>query len=154
VSCAGLAPVVGLAERSGLQRLVARHVRIKTPAGVNADRKIGSLVAGMVAGADCIDDMALLRHAGMSRLFTGVRAPSTLGTFCVRSPPAIGPRSHPAPGQGPADAPHPARPPHRALTRPRPAPRRDQRPRIVTDVEPAAKSGSDPGGRGIVQRHH
>jgi Transposase DDE domain group 1 len=81
VSCAGLAPVLGLAERSGLHRLVARHVRIKTPAGVNADRKIASLVAGMVAGADCIDDMALLRHAGMGRLFTGVRAPSTLGTF-------------------------------------------------------------------------
>jgi hypothetical protein len=81
VSCAGLAPVLGLAERSGLQRLVARHVRIGQPAGVNADRKIASLVAGMVAGADSIDDMALLRHAGMGRLFTGVRAPSTLGTF-------------------------------------------------------------------------
>ena len=35
----------------------------------------------MVAGADSIDDMALLPHAGMARLFTGVRAPSTLGTF-------------------------------------------------------------------------
>jgi hypothetical protein len=43
--------------------------------------KIPSLVAGMVAGADSIDDMALLRHGGMDRLFTGVRAPSTLGTF-------------------------------------------------------------------------
>ena len=81
VSCAGLAPVLGLAERAGLQRLVARQVRINKPAGVNADRKIASLVAGMVAGADSIDDMALLRHAGMGRLFTGVRAPSTLGTF-------------------------------------------------------------------------
>ena len=72
---------VGLAERAGLQRLVAGHVRIGQPAGVNADRKIASLVAGMVAGADCIDDMALLRHGGMGRLFSGVRAPSTLGTF-------------------------------------------------------------------------
>ncbi len=35
----------------------------------------------MVAGADSIDDMALLRHAGMGKVFTGVRAPSTLGTF-------------------------------------------------------------------------
>ena len=42
---------------------------------------MGSLVAGMVAGADSIDDMDLLRHGGMARLFTGVRAPSTLGTF-------------------------------------------------------------------------
>ena len=35
----------------------------------------------MIAGADCIDDMDLLRHGGMPRLFTEVRAPSTLGTF-------------------------------------------------------------------------
>jgi hypothetical protein len=35
----------------------------------------------MVAGADSIDDMDLLRHGGMGRLFAGVRAPSTLGTF-------------------------------------------------------------------------
>jgi hypothetical protein len=35
----------------------------------------------MVAGADSIDDMDLLRHGGMGRLFTGIRAPSTLGTF-------------------------------------------------------------------------
>src|SRR5450759_1360279 len=42
---------------------------------------VPALVAGMVAGADSIDDMDLLRHGGMGRLFTGVRAPSTLGTF-------------------------------------------------------------------------
>ena len=35
----------------------------------------------MVAGADSITDMDLLRHGGMARLFDGVRAPSTLGTF-------------------------------------------------------------------------
>jgi hypothetical protein len=35
----------------------------------------------MVAGADSIDDMDLLRHGGMGRLFTDIRAPSTLGTF-------------------------------------------------------------------------
>ena len=35
----------------------------------------------MIAGADSIEDMAVLRHGGMDRLFTGVRAPSTLGTF-------------------------------------------------------------------------
>ena len=40
-----------------------------------------SLVAGMIAGADSIDDMDLLRHGAMKRLFTGIRAPSTLGTF-------------------------------------------------------------------------
>jgi hypothetical protein len=35
----------------------------------------------LVAGADSIDDMDLLRHGGMGRLLPGVRAPSTLGTF-------------------------------------------------------------------------
>jgi hypothetical protein len=81
VSCAGLAPVLDLAERAGLQRLVAAQLRIAEPGGGNAALKVSALVAGMVAGADSIDDMALLRHGGMGRLFTGVRAPSTLGTF-------------------------------------------------------------------------
>ena len=40
-----------------------------------------SLVAGMVAGADSISDVGLLRHGAAPRLFTGVRAPSTLGTL-------------------------------------------------------------------------
>jgi hypothetical protein len=35
----------------------------------------------MVAGADSIDDMALLRHGGMGRVFTKTYAPSTLGSF-------------------------------------------------------------------------
>ena len=50
-------------------------------AGVAAGAKVAALVAGMVAGADSIADMDLLRHGGMARLFDGVRAPSTLGTF-------------------------------------------------------------------------
>ena len=81
VSCAGLAPVLQLAERAGLQDLVGAHVRIDKPGGGNARLKVPALVAGMIAGADSIDDMALLRHGAMGRLFTGVRAPSTLGTF-------------------------------------------------------------------------
>jgi hypothetical protein len=81
VSCAGLAPVLQLAERAGLQRLVAEHVELGVSGGVNAHLKVPTLVAGMIAGADSIDDMDLLRHGAMSRLFTGVRAPSTLGTF-------------------------------------------------------------------------
>jgi hypothetical protein len=43
--------------------------------------KVAALVAGMVAGADSIEDMDVLRHGGTRRLFTGLRAPSTLGTF-------------------------------------------------------------------------
>src|SRR3954452_18414282 len=78
VSCAGLAPVLALAERAGLSELVAEHVSVPSP---NAPRKVTALLAGMVAGADSIDDMDLLRHGGMDRLFTGVRGPSTLGAF-------------------------------------------------------------------------
>ena len=81
VSCAGWAPVLQLTERAGLQRLVAEHVQLRKPGGVNAHLQILALVAWMVAGADSIEDMALLRHATMKRLFAGVRAPSTLGTF-------------------------------------------------------------------------
>jgi hypothetical protein len=81
VSCAGLAPVLQLAKRAGFQQLVAAHLKIEKQGGCNAHLKVPALVGGMVAGADSIDDMDLLRHGAMGRLFTGVRAPSTLGTF-------------------------------------------------------------------------
>ena len=81
VSCAGLAPVVALAQRCGLAGLVAGTLTLPAKGGVNAHLKVPALIAGMVAGADSIDDMDLLRHGGMHRLFAGVRAPSTLGTF-------------------------------------------------------------------------
>jgi hypothetical protein len=81
VSCAGLLPVMVLARRAGLTGLANRHLTVPGGAGVAAGAKVSGLVAGMVAGADSIADMDLLRHGGMSRLFTGVRAPSTLGTF-------------------------------------------------------------------------
>jgi hypothetical protein len=81
VSCAGLAPTMALAHRAGLGDLVADTLTLKAEGGANAHLKVPALVAGMVAGADSINDMDLLRHGGMDRLFTGVRAPSTLGTF-------------------------------------------------------------------------
>ena len=81
VSCAGLAPALSLARRCGLHELVAEHLRVRAEGGANPHLKVPALVAGMVAGADCIEDMDLLRHGGMDRLFAGVRAPSTLGTF-------------------------------------------------------------------------
>jgi hypothetical protein len=78
VACAGLVPVLALGESCGLAGLVADKVTVTSP---NAWLKVPALVAGMVAGADSIDDMDLLRHGAMDRLFDGVRAPSTLGTF-------------------------------------------------------------------------
>jgi hypothetical protein len=55
--------------------------QIAAKGGANAAAKIVAVIAGMVCGADSIMDMGLLRHGGMGRLFAGVRAPSTLGTF-------------------------------------------------------------------------
>jgi Transposase DDE domain group 1 len=81
ISCAGLVPVLLLARRCGLAGLVARLITLRCAGGANAQLKVPALVAGMVAGADSIDDMALLRHGAMRRVFTGIRAPSTLGTF-------------------------------------------------------------------------
>jgi hypothetical protein len=81
VSAAGLVPLLGLADRAGLRALADQHLSVPTDKGANAGLKVASLVAGMVAGADSIDDMALLRHGGMGRLFDRAYAPSTLGSF-------------------------------------------------------------------------
>jgi hypothetical protein len=81
VASAGLVPLLRLAEQIGLDRLVRDRLRMAGPAGAHADAKIGSIVAGMVTGADSITDLDVIRHGGMSRLVTGARAPSTLGTF-------------------------------------------------------------------------
>jgi Transposase DDE domain group 1 len=81
VSRAGLVPVMALAQRAGLMDLAGEHLRIGHRCGVNAQVKIGCLVAGMAGGADSIDDLDLLRHGAMPALFGGIRAPSTLGSF-------------------------------------------------------------------------
>ena len=81
VSAGGLVPVLALAESAGLGDLADEHLSVPTDKGANAGLKVASLVGGMVAGADSIDDMALLRHGGMGRIFARAYAPSTLGSF-------------------------------------------------------------------------
>ncbi|MFZ0117989.1 MAG: IS1380 family transposase [Pseudonocardiaceae bacterium] len=84
VSCAGLVPVLRLAQRAGLHAVAQQRVRLPASAGsaaANAGAKITSVVAGMVAGADSIDDLTVIRHGALPVLFGGIRAPSTLGTF-------------------------------------------------------------------------
>ena len=81
VSHAGLVPVMRLAQDCGLAELVGERVTVAGPCGANTPHKIGCVVAGMIAGADAIDDLDLLRCGGMGELFDGVRAPSTLGSF-------------------------------------------------------------------------
>jgi hypothetical protein len=81
VSAAGLVPVVALAGAVGLGRLCDEHLSVPADRGADPGLKVTSLVAGMVAGADSIDDMGLLRQAGMGRVFHDAYAPSTLGSF-------------------------------------------------------------------------
>ena len=80
VSVAGLVPALRLAESAGFEDLLD-GLSVPSP---NASAKTVSVVGGMLAGADSIDDLDLLRRGGMGRLFGEVRAPSTLGT-CLRS---------------------------------------------------------------------
>jgi hypothetical protein len=85
VSCAGLVPVMRLAAQTGLSRLLSEKVHITAPriksGAANPAPKLTTVIAGMVAGADCIDDIDVLRSGGMKTVFDGVYAPSTVGTL-------------------------------------------------------------------------
>jgi hypothetical protein len=78
---AGLVPVMALAQQAGLAGLTGEHVRIAGRCGVNPQVKVPGIVAGMIGGADSIDDLDLLRHGAMGALFGGIRAPPALGSF-------------------------------------------------------------------------
>ena len=85
VSCGGLVPVMELAEQAGLSELLADRVSIKSSlvasAGANPAGKVASIIAGMTAGADSIDDLDIVRSGGMKQVFDHVYAPATLGQF-------------------------------------------------------------------------
>ena len=83
VANAGLVLPAALAERLGIEALVNEAVCLAGRTGAALPgRKVLSLVHGMLAGADSIDEMDVLR-AGRTGLVLGHRvlAPSTLGTF-------------------------------------------------------------------------
>src|SRR2546421_6091034 len=96
VSAAGLVPLMALAGRAGLRQLADEWLSVPTDKGAHAGLKLSSLVAGMAAGADSIDDMALLRHGGVGKGFTGGLAPPDGGPV-PRSP---GLRHRPPAGGG------------------------------------------------------
>ena len=81
VSAAGLVPMLRLARQAQLDKLAQSRLSVPTDKGSNAGSKVMALVAGMLTGADSIDDMNVLRHGGMGRLFDRTYAPSTLGSF-------------------------------------------------------------------------
>jgi hypothetical protein len=84
ISDAGLLVIATLAGRLGIEELVNESVWLGygVPGAALPGRKVMSLVHGMLAGADSIADMNVLR-AGSTGLVLGhrVMAPSTLGTF-------------------------------------------------------------------------
>ena len=81
ISTAGLVPTMALADKADLSTLTQDRLTITGDKGANPGAKITTLIAGMVAGADSIDDMDQLRHGRMNRLFKKIYAPSTLGSF-------------------------------------------------------------------------
>jgi Transposase DDE domain group 1 len=85
VSHAGLVPLMELAEQAGLSRLLGEHVRFTSErvksGAANPTPKLTSIIAGMAAGADSIDDLDVIRAGGMKKLFGGVYACATLGIF-------------------------------------------------------------------------
>ena len=87
VSDAGLLPVMALAEQAGLSDLVTARVALGSheprvaSSGANPAGKLTSIIAGMAAGADSIDDLQVVRSGGMKRVFDQVYAPATLGQF-------------------------------------------------------------------------
>jgi hypothetical protein len=85
VSAAGLVPLLGLAEQTRLPQIIAAKVSIKgsriKSGAANPAPKLLTVIAGMCAGADSIDDLDMLRAGGMPILFDGLYAPSTLGTL-------------------------------------------------------------------------
>jgi hypothetical protein len=84
VSDAGLLLTATLADRLGIEALVNESVWLGygTAGAALPGRKVMTLISGMLAGADSIQDMDLLR-AGSTGQVLGhrVMAPSTLGTF-------------------------------------------------------------------------
>ena len=81
ISAAGLIPAMRLARRAGLDTQVGSRLTVPGGAGFDSAGKVASLVAGMITGADSIDDIDALREGAVGKLMPGVKAPSTLGTF-------------------------------------------------------------------------
>ena len=84
IGSAGLVPAIALTGRIGLAELADRLLTVpgaKDCAGV----KVTSVLAGMLAGADSIDDLDLLRHGAMGKLFGGARARPRWVASCGRS---------------------------------------------------------------------
>lgn len=72
-----------LAQRLGIAEAVQQRVRLDRdrPGAANSGAKAVTVLGGMLAGADSIDDLDVLRAGAASELFDDIRAPSTIGTW-------------------------------------------------------------------------
>ncbi len=77
---AGLLPAAVLAQRIDLSGLVDSRLRLARH-GANSGAKALTVIGAMLAGADSIDDVAVLRAGAAASLFDGTRAPSTVGSW-------------------------------------------------------------------------
>ncbi|WP_436278688.1 IS1380 family transposase [Micromonospora marina] len=82
VSDAGLLVAASLGQRLGLPGLLREHVTVPGSLGAHPDDKCLTVIHSLLAGGDCIDDVAALR-AGSTQAVLGhrVAAPSTVGSF-------------------------------------------------------------------------
>jgi len=81
VSHAGLLQAASLWQRLGMPGVVRRGLRLPGSVGANSDAKVATVVLGMLAGADSIDDLDVLRAGATGRLLGAAKAPSTIGTW-------------------------------------------------------------------------
>jgi hypothetical protein len=84
VAHAGLALSSELAARLEVRKLIRQrlHLGSGVPGAAHADLKAMTLISALLAGADCIDDVDLMRSgATASVIDQWVAAPSTIGTF-------------------------------------------------------------------------
>ena len=84
VAHAGLALTSQLAARLEVRKLIRErlHLGHGVPGAAHADLKAMTLISALLAGADCIDDVDLLRSGATEQVIgQWVAAPSTIGTF-------------------------------------------------------------------------
>ncbi|MDQ3464300.1 MAG: IS1380 family transposase [Actinomycetota bacterium] len=77
----GLAVAGVLAQKLGVGELVDAHVTLSGDGAGNSGAKALTVIGSALAGGDCIDDVDVLRAGASRKLFDGVRAPSTVGTW-------------------------------------------------------------------------
>jgi hypothetical protein len=79
---AGLVVPALLVQRLGIAGLVDARVKLaKGPGSGSCGAKAVTVLGAMLAGGDSIDDVDVLRAGASRKLFDGVRAPSTVGTW-------------------------------------------------------------------------